>query len=118
MVWLSCLLLITISLVSTVHANIVEERHSVIRTSDFTFEPANGSTIVPGSTFPFAYQPGDGCHGCFSPISVYLSVVPPSADNITSTGGLNDGSYIAFFGDYDIPNCGGLPRPFVSILRL
>ncbi|KAI0717724.1 hypothetical protein C8T65DRAFT_694133 [Cerioporus squamosus] len=83
---------------------------NVNRASTFTAEPANGSTIVPGSNFPFSYEPSDSCHGCFSPISVYLSISPPTAANITDSGELMNGSFISFFGDFDIPNC-GFPLP-------
>ncbi|RPD77059.1 hypothetical protein L226DRAFT_358749 [Lentinus tigrinus ALCF2SS1-7] len=94
----------------SVYSTVAEGRHTLSRASDFTPEPANGSTIIPGSSFPFSYQPADSCHGCFSPISVYLSASPPTAADITSSGELADGTFVAFFGDFDIPNC-GFPLP-------
>ncbi|TFK87882.1 hypothetical protein K466DRAFT_95801 [Polyporus arcularius HHB13444] len=91
-------------------ASVTEKAHLVTRASEFTPEPVNGTTLVPGSTFPFSYQPSDSCHGCFSPISVYLSTSPPTAVDITSSGELANGTFVAFLGDFDIPNC-GFPLP-------
>ncbi len=87
-------------------ASVTEKAHLATRAPEFTPEPANGTTIVPGSTFPFSYEPSDSCHGCFSPISVYLSTSPPTAVDITSSGELANGTFVAFLGDFDIPNCG------------
>ncbi|KAJ7457422.1 hypothetical protein FB451DRAFT_1142666, partial [Mycena latifolia] len=66
--------------------------------------PAAGTSISSGETIAFSYGASDWCHGGYSPIAMYLSETQPAGVN--ATGGLDDGTYIQYFGSYLINNFG------------
>ncbi|KAH9850635.1 hypothetical protein C2E23DRAFT_834770 [Lenzites betulinus] len=91
------------------------KRQIVVPSHGTTVSPAAGSTITPGSSFPFSYRNEDFCESGYSPISVYLSTSAPTSADVTSAGELADGSFVFKFGDYLIANFGlpvmGTPPP-------
>ncbi|PIL30851.1 hypothetical protein GSI_07019 [Ganoderma sinense ZZ0214-1] len=79
---------------------IVESQHGT------TVQPASGSTLTPGAAFSFSYTNENLCHSGYTPISVYLSTSAPTSSDVTTSGGLADGSFVYHFGDYLIANFG------------
>ncbi|RDX43946.1 hypothetical protein OH76DRAFT_1487495 [Lentinus brumalis] len=104
---LSSVLLTALALASAAHGAIpLGKRQQVVSAHGTTTAPANGSTIVPGSTFPFHYSDSNFCESGYSLISVYLSTSAPTAADVTTSGGLVDGSFSFDFGNFLIPNFG------------
>ncbi|KAI0666213.1 hypothetical protein C8Q78DRAFT_984575 [Trametes maxima] len=82
------------------------KRQIVVPSHGTTVNPADGSTITPGASFPFTYQDRNFCESGYSLIWLYLSVEPPTSANVTTGGQLADGSFVFTFGDFLIPNFG------------
>ncbi|KAF8197734.1 hypothetical protein K438DRAFT_1824568 [Mycena galopus ATCC 62051] len=70
-------------------------------------EPSAELSVSSGSVMPFSYVDVNWCHEGYTPITVYLSDAAPTGLN--ATGGLADGTYMASFGPYLIPNYGLAP---------
>ncbi|KAI9062760.1 hypothetical protein FKP32DRAFT_1573857 [Trametes sanguinea] len=98
---------IALSVATSTHAAslAVTKRQGVVPAHGLTVQPADGSTITAGASFPFEYRNDDYCESGYSPISVYLSTSPPT-DADVSGGELVDGSFVYKFGDYLIANFG------------
>ncbi|KAI0762536.1 hypothetical protein C8Q74DRAFT_1220476 [Fomes fomentarius] len=90
-------------------ATVPAKRQVILAPSGTTVAPPDGSTIAPGSSFPFEYRPTNYCHSGYSPISVYLSTAAPTSADITGGGALAEGSFVFKFGDYLYANF-GLPQ--------
>ncbi|KAL1952348.1 hypothetical protein VTO73DRAFT_1497 [Trametes versicolor] len=97
---------LALSAASFTQAASLVKRQIVIPTHGTTVAPADGSTITPGTSFPFNYEHANACESGYSPISVYLSTSPPTSSDVTNAGELADGSFVFHFGDYLIPNFG------------
>ncbi|KAJ7765112.1 hypothetical protein B0H14DRAFT_3510258 [Mycena olivaceomarginata] len=71
--------------------------------------PTAGTSISTGSSIPFGYGAANWCHNGYSPITIWLSGTVPTALN--ATGGLPEGTYIEYYGNYleDNFNIGPLP---------
>ncbi|KAJ7450047.1 hypothetical protein B0H11DRAFT_1646752, partial [Mycena galericulata] len=67
-------------------------------------EPVAGASISIGAVIPFNYDDLNWCHDDYSPITIWLSASEPTGLN--ATGGLPEGTYIDYFGEYLIANFG------------
>ncbi|KAF9259853.1 hypothetical protein L218DRAFT_873613 [Marasmius fiardii PR-910] len=85
----------------------IEQRQITIHGTIVT--PTTGSSVSSGETFDFKYIQSDWCHDGYSPVSIYLTSYAPTNANLNSTGGLSDGDYTYFFGDFFAANF-GLPN--------
>ena len=85
----------------------VAEKRQVVPDHGTTLEPTDGSTIAPGTNFPFSYQRRNACNTGYSPITVYLSTAAPASSDVTPDGHLASGSFILHWGDYLYANFGG-----------
>ncbi|RPD58478.1 hypothetical protein L227DRAFT_612910 [Lentinus tigrinus ALCF2SS1-6] len=107
MQFLSFVVLAALTLAHTAHgATLLDKRQQVVSAHGTTTEPVDGSTITPGSTFPFHYSDVNFCESGYSPIHIYLSTSAPTAVDVTTSGGLVDGSFDFDFGNFLIPNFG------------
>ena len=94
---------------------LLEKRQQVVSAHGITTEPANGSTIVPESSFPFHYSNVNFCESGYSPIHIYLSTSAPTAADVTTSGGLVNGSFSFDFGNFLIPNFSAYPKTCVGL---
>ncbi|KAM5534369.1 hypothetical protein V8D89_011962 [Ganoderma adspersum] len=106
---------LALSFLSTGVAAAVAPRQIVESQHGTTVKPASGTTVAHGSAFAFSYTNQNLCHSGYTPISVYLSTSAPTSSDVTTSGGLANGSYVYHFGDYLIANFGlstkGTPPP-------
>ncbi|KAJ7102726.1 hypothetical protein C8R44DRAFT_945474 [Mycena epipterygia] len=70
-------------------------------------EPTASTSITSGESIPFNYVDSNWCHAGYSPITIWLSASAPTGVN--STGGLPEGTYIEYFGEFLIANFGLTP---------
>ena len=98
-----------------------QRRQTFIEPLNGITEPAAGSTIIGGDSFPFSYTVSDFCHNGYSPYSVWVvpGPTPPTAASLNSTQGFSDGDFLASFGSYLAPNFGRkLYHHFFALPRL
>ncbi|KAJ7722655.1 hypothetical protein DFH07DRAFT_971838 [Mycena maculata] len=67
-------------------------------------EPVAGTSISTGSSIPFDYFDDNSCEEGYTPITIWLSQSAPTALN--STGGLDPGTFIEYYGQFLINNFG------------
>ncbi|KAJ7628514.1 hypothetical protein FB45DRAFT_694631, partial [Roridomyces roridus] len=87
---------------------VIVSQHGTITqpTADSTTLP---SPLVPGTSFPFAYQDSNWCEGGYTPITVWLLDYAPTTGNLNATGQFTDALYS--YGLFLIPNFGLKPLP-------
>ena len=84
---------------------------TVIQNHGITTQPADGTVVAPGDSFPFSFTPTpfgtDACLGVYHPIDVYLSTLPPTPSDVRIGGSvfggvciLADGSFVNDLGLY------------------